>query len=60
MRPPYTVTAQEPESGATSSSVHDTAAAALHAAQAFRDRGYEKVWIEDADGKAVGPESPEF
>ena len=60
MRPPYTVRAQEPETGATSASVCRCGQDAFQAAQAFRDRGYEKVWIEDASGIPVGDSRPDF
>ena len=60
MRPPYTVRAQEPETGATSASICPSGREAIQTAQAFRDRGYEKVWIEDASGTTLGDRAPDF
>jgi hypothetical protein len=57
---PYTVRAQEDQTGATTSSVHQSRDAAIKAARQFRQAGYEKVWIEDSAGTVLGPEHPDF
>ena len=60
MKPPYTVRAQEEQTGASTSTTHETERVAREAAREFRNRGYDTVWIEDADGNRIQGDKPEF